>query len=298
MSKYIDLHIHSCNSSDGLLTPEEIIRKAKENDFRTIAIADHDTVKSVNDALFYGKQYEIEVIPAIEVTTQYNRRFYHILAYYFNLSEEHINLLIQELIKRRRDKNLFRIQKLSELGLIVPEEIIILINKGELIVGPTLSKAIIEDSRNKYNVLINKLRKEDSFNYSILFYRRIIKGIDMNNEQQQWLSTLDAIKMIRRGGSIPVLAHPGADLFYADQEVIKMLKESGLLGIEVYSTYHSVEQIIQYREIANRLNLLITGGSDYHGKVKPHISFGAVKIDDYSIVDNLKEAYFQGLRSN
>lgn len=295
MSKYIDLHIHSCNSSDGLLTPEEIVKKAKENDFRTIAIADHDTVKGVNDALFHGMKNDIEVIPAIEATTQYNNHIYHVLAYYFKLSDEHINLLIQELIKRRKDKNIFRLQKLSELDLVVPEGIINLINKGELIVGPTLSKAIIEDDRNKNNMLINKLKEEDALNYSILFYKRVIKGIDMNYGHQQWLSTLDVIKMIRQGGSVPVLAHPGADLFYASKEDIEMLKENGLLGIEVYSTYHSVEQIIQYSEIANRLNLLITGGSDYHGKVKPQIGFGSVKIDNYSIVDKLREAYFKGL---
>ena len=288
MGCYIDLHIHSKHSSDGLLTPTEIVIKAKELNFRTIAIADHDTISGVEEALKSGAYYGIEVIPAIEITTEYNKHFYHVLAYYFDFGNEIFNSLIEDLVVKRRDRNLFRIKKINEIGLSVPEDIIDEINKGELIVGPTISKAVVEDYRNQAHDLICQLKKQDPKEAYILFYKKFIKVIDKEFAMQRWISVLDAIKKVRMSGSIPVLAHPGAELFYADEEAIKMLKENGLLGIEVYSTYHTPEQINMYKEVAEKLGLLITGGSDFHGKVKPHIQFGAMKIEDYSIVDALK----------
>ncbi len=291
MRKYIDLHIHSKYSSDGFLSPLEIVLKACENDFRTIAISDHDTIAGVKEGLYYGNKYGVEVIPAVEVTTELNKHFYHILAYYFELSNEYINLLIKNLNIIRKNKNLFRIKKIKELDLFVPDGVMDLINNGELLVGPTLAKAVMDDDRNQGNLLVKKFKEEEPKDYIILFYKKIIKDIDKSYDEQKWLSTLEAIRIIRQAGSIPVLAHPGASLFYATESDIKMLKDNGLSGLEVYSTYHKEEQINEYKEIALKLNLLITGGSDFHGKVKKHIYFGAMKIEDYTIIEKLRSHY-------
>ncbi|OGF67226.1 MAG: hypothetical protein A2Y62_03245 [Candidatus Fischerbacteria bacterium RBG_13_37_8] len=290
MGIYIDLHIHSCCSNDGLLSPEEIVAKAKQLDFKTIAIADHDTVDGIEEEMRTGIKHDLEIIPAIEVTTELNTHFYHILAYFIDPANDYIVQLISRLKETRKKKNLHRICFIKEMGLAVPEEIIKVIERGELIVGPTLSIAVMDCEQNQDHATVNLLKRRSKKEYSILFYKEIIKEIDRKYSERRWLSTLEAIKVINEAGAIPVLAHPGSHLFYASPENITLLQHHGLKGIEVYSSYHSETQQTFYKEIALQNGLIITGGSDFHGKVKPHVTFGSLKLDDYTIVEQLKTA--------
>jgi len=292
-AKYIDLHIHSIFSSDGSLKPDEIIALASKLQFRTIAIADHDTVEGLHYINNAYKNFPIELIPAIEISTELNSRFYHILAYFIDLNNECILDLIKELNEIRIKKNYHRIKNLMALGLVVPHSLLEDIKAGKLIVGPTLANYIIKENLNKDHPIIKHYQELNPAEANILLYKEVIKKFDKEYEGPKWFSTIKAIQIINKAGAIAVLAHPGATLFYATPEDILFFKENGLLGIEVYSTYHNQEKIEYYKELANKLSLLITGGSDFHGPVKPKVEFGCLKLDDYSIVEKLKETYYR-----
>lgn len=292
-TKYIDLHIHSIFSSDGSLKPDEIISLASKLHFRTIAISDHDTVEGISYIFNANKDFPIEVIPAIEISTELNSHFYHILGYFIDINNEHILNLIKEIKEIRVKKNYHRIKNLMSLGIVIPHSLLEDIKRGKLIVGPTLADYIIKENLNKDHPIIKHYEGLGEGEANIFLYKEVIKKFDKEYEGPKWLSTIKAIQMINKAGAIAVLAHPGAPLFSATSDDILFFKENGLLGIEAYSTYHNKEEIEYFKELANKLNLLITGGSDFHGPIKPKVEFGSLKLDDYSIVEKLKEACYK-----
>lgn len=290
-SGFIDLHIHSRFSNDGTLSPEEIASKAKELNFCAIAIADHDTIDGVNEGILAAQKYEIEYIPAVEVTTELNTHYFHVLAYF--IDNDHVGTihLINRLKEIRMNKNLFRVDRINKMGIKVSDDIIAMMKRGVLVVGPTLAGDVFRQDENRNHPVIIQCKEKASKDAIILFYKDIIKKIDKEYEEKRWLSTLEAIEMINNASAVPVLAHPGADLFHASTKEIALLKEHGLEGLEVYSSYHTPEKVEYYKQIAKDLGLLITGGSDYHGAIKPRVPFGCIKIDDYTIVENLRAVH-------
>ncbi|MFO7733768.1 MAG: hypothetical protein R6X21_08975, partial [Candidatus Aminicenantes bacterium] len=90
-------------------------------------------------------------------------------------------------------------------------------------------------------------------------------------------------------GGVPVLAHPGAYFQQTTGEDARFLKERGLVGMEVYTFYHTPEQTAAYRDVAEELDLVPTAGSDFHGRIKPHVAFGALREGDYGMVERLRE---------
>ena len=107
--------------------------------------------------------------------------------------------------------------------------------------------------------------------------------------QKRNVSLVEILEIIPKTGGVPVLAHPGAYFQQVKEKDIRYLKERGLEGLEVYTTYHEPEQTKLYKELADRYDLVPTAGSDFHGKIKPHIPFGAIKDGDYSMVEALRE---------
>ena len=103
------------------------------------------------------------------------------------------------------------------------------------------------------------------------------------------LSLLEALELAPQTGGAPVLAHPGAYFQRTSKDDIVFLKERGLLGLEVYTSYHDSSQVKFYKKIAETLDLVPTVGSDFHGRIKPHIPFGSQKNGGYWIVEKLKE---------
>jgi len=293
MNGFIDLHIHSRFSNDGTLTPDEIASRAKELDFRTIAITDHDTLEGVYEESIAAQKYEIEYIPAVEVTTEIRSHFFHVLAYFIDVNSCASLHLIDRLKEIRMNKNLYRVNRIGKLGLKISDELIALVQKGVLIVGPMLAGDVFRQDANNNHPLIKQMMEKSGKEAMISFYKEVIKKIDKEYEERRWLSTIEAIEIINKAAAIPVLAHPGANLFFASPEEIVVLKEHGLEGLEVYSTYHSPDQIEYYKNIAKDLNLIVTGGSDYHGAIKPKVAFGCIKINDYTIVEQLRQAHLK-----
>jgi 3',5'-nucleoside bisphosphate phosphatase len=101
-------------------------------------------------------------------------------------------------------------------------------------------------------------------------------------------SLLEVLPRVLEDGAAPVLAHPGAYFERADKGDLTELKEAGLAGLEVYSSYHDPERSSAYLALAKRLDLVATAGSDFHGSIKPHVTFGCVKQGDYGMVEDLR----------
>lgn len=260
-----DLHIHS-NFSDGLLSPEEIVRKARDEGLTVISITDHDIVDGIDSATAEGKKMGIKVIPGIEFTTDLPGTEIHILGYYI----DHKAHWLQELLSRIRDDRKNRIykivDKLKKIGVdISAEEILKLAEKGSAgrphVARVLLDKGLVKSVQEAFN----KYLSNDAPAY-VPHFR---------------LTPAEAVQTIKKAGGIPVYAHPAVS---NKDEIIPELMVNGLAGIEVYYSKHSDYQIRHYKALAEKYGLLMTGGSDYHGfSTVRDVSLGEVKLPDADV---------------
>jgi hypothetical protein len=267
-----DLHLHTV-FSDGLLTPEAVVRKAKEAGLAAIAISDHDAVGGIDPAIRMGQLMDIEVAPAIEMSCNHGKTDIHILGYYIDYHDAELLEFLGKVQQKRLDRAHKIVSNLNQQGVPVDVKRVIEIAKGAALGRPHIAQALIERGHAK--------TMDEAF-FKFIGYHSPAYVPKMA------LSPVDAIGFIEKHNGIPVAAHPGS---YDDGQVLNEMIGAGLMGIEVFHPDHSSSKTDRYLEIAQRNNLLITGGSDCHGGRKGRIFIGAVTVP-YRYLVEMKKARF------
>lgn len=277
MEKYIDLHTHSLKS-DGSMTPAEVVREAKKAGLAAIALSDHDTVDGLPEAIAEGEKIGIEVIPAIEFSVQ-SKTETHILGYFIDYNNPHLKQIIKEVVDLRIERNHVTTRRLNELGFdITLEEVRALAPNN--FVGRAHFARVLMDKGYTQSV------KEG-------FEKYMSVGKYAYCEKQR-LTARDAVELIAECGGISFLAHPHLTKLPDDElkEFLAELKNYGLCGIEGYYTDYTPEMQAKYHALAEEMGLMISGGTDFHAAMKPHISIGTgtgnMKIP-YSVLENMKK---------
>lgn len=275
---YIDLHVHS-TASDGSLAPAEVVRRAKAGGLVALALTDHDTVDGLREAVAAGAEYGVEVIPGVEISAKNPGGTMHILGLCIDYTNGHLDERLQVLKNARVERNPQIIAKLNALGIPITVEQVTQISGGGQVGRPHIARALME------NGYVSSIQQ--AFDIYLRF------------GGQAYVSKFrfppaEALKMIREVKGVPVLAHPFTlDLGAAAlKDRLLALKALGLAGLEVFYSEHTPEQETLYLEMARELDLLITGGSDYHGDNKPEISLGAMPSQEkltYELVSALKD---------
>ncbi len=271
MERLADLHIHT-HFSDSTSSPQEVVEQAHENELNCIAIADHDTVDGIAPTMEAAKQYGIEVIPAIELSSEINGNDVHMLGYLFDPENQELATRIKHMQNARITRMHEMINKLKALGIdnIAPEEVIGLA-QSDSVGRPHLATVLQEKGWVKTNqIAFNKYLADDAPAFVPKFKQ----------------TPYEAIDLIRKAGGVAVLAHP---MLTRVDELIPSFVEAGLGGLEVYYPNTSEKVISYYEELVKKHDLVATGGSDAHGDVKKHTYVGKMKIP-YSLVEKLKEA--------
>ncbi|ADL11770.1 PHP domain-containing protein [Acetohalobium arabaticum] len=268
----VDLHLHT-TASDGSYTPEELVEKAVGMGLETIAVTDHDTVGGVAPALTAAKEVDLEVIPGVEFTTYVGQEEVHILGYYFDYLDQNFLMELTKLKEARENRGKKIVEKLNKLGLELEWKSVIEVAGSGAVGRPHIARALV----NEGYVADVSAAFEDYLGD---------RGPAYVPKTQ--LTPQDAIEAINEAGGVAVLAHPG---HLSTNELIVEIIEAGIDGIEAYYSGHDEEETKQYIKLANRYDLIITGGSDCHGpKIKEGILLGTVDIPD-NVIDNLKVAY-------
>ena len=266
MASKIDLHMHTY-FSDGEYSPEELIKLVKKEEIEIISITDHDTVDGIYAAVETGKQYGVEVIPGLEISSDIRDREVHILAYFFNPSnkelEEYLKFFRAERIKRASRI----LEKLAALGLNLDLADVMEIARNSAVGRPHIAKAMLKTG------LVS--------NYFEAFSKYIGNGCPAY-ERKVHVSPRSAFKIINDAGGLSFLAHPGN---LPDSIMVELI-EAGLDGIEVLHPSHLPFQIRHYRGIVNEFFLLESGGSDFHGGERNDYT----NLGRYSITPNKLEA--------
>lgn len=269
--KYADLHIHT-NLSDSTFSPREVVRLSLKNQLSAISITDHDSVDAIDAALKAAKNRDLEIIPGIEMTCEMDNTEIHILGYFIDYKNSHFLKKLKELRKIRVERIYKMVEKLKELGLIrmKADEIIKSVGKGAV-------------GRMHLAMAMQKKGYVSSVNEA--FYRFISdKGPAYVSKFR--FKPQEVIELILKNKGVPVLAHPH---ILGKCQMLKEFADYGLKGIEAFYPEYSSSQSEYYKNLAKKYNLLLTGGSDCHGAVRPDASIGSVKIS-YELVERLKEA--------
>lgn len=279
-----DYHIHSNFSGDGQYSIPEIIAFLRSEGIRRAAIADHDCIEGVELAVQAASSYDIEIIPAVELSTEHNHQFIHVLGYDFQIKDEEDNKLyraLKNIEQKRMDNTPIIISKMRQAGIEVDEADIKRKVGVRAPMVTTFAQAALEDSRNREVNLLSPYRPGMSRagNAAINFVcDNMLYGKPLYTEEFS-LTVSDGVEAITDGGGIPVLAHPGIWFTDQDRPLLQKLIEKGLRGLEVYTPYHTPEQTRYFERLAKEYHLISTHGSDFHGeKVKPFNKLGKFDI--------------------
>lgn len=278
----IDLHCHT-TASDGSKTPKEFIAEAAKKGLHIVAITDHDTIEGVEEAMLEGEKYGIRVIPGIEFSAEdENNGNKHILGYHIDHHNPELLRVLKENKKSREDKIPKMIDALQAAGYKITLEEVLAKASGT-IGRPHVAAVLVEKGY------------EPSIKVAIESGVLVNGGIaDIKRKK---LTAVECVELIAQSNGIPVLAHPYQTKLEKEdlESFVEELTLHGLQGIETHYSEHTPDMTAECKALAAKFNLIETGGSDWHGSIKPHIQLGTGRgtlvvpqqcVDD---LDRLKE---------
>lgn len=276
--KYIDLHVHS-TGSDGTYTPTQLVQLAKEQGLGALALTDHDSVNGIAEALEAGEQRGVEVVPGIELSTEYEGCEIHVVGLYIDPTDEQLIQEIRKFVDNRDNRNLKMIDKLREHGFDIDAERIYAKNPDSVIARPHIARHLVETGQVR--------------DMQTVFDKYIGDGCSCYVDRYK-ISPMRAVELIHGANGLAFLAHPCLyDLKRKDLiQLINCMCEAGLDGIEAIYSCNQGSDETDFRALADQFELLISGGSDFHGTNKPYIHLGTGKGNlkvPYSVLQQIKD---------
>ncbi len=263
-----DLHLHT-TGSDGRLTPAEMVALAVERGLEVISITDHDSVSGVSEALAAAaKVGNLTVVPGVEINTDLSTGELHVLGYFIDYEDGELVAALARIRESRVGRAQKMLVKLGELGMPLEWQQVLDLARGESICRPHIAQAMLEkgyisDEREAFDKYIGR-------NCPAYVGREKVGPVE-------------AVRIIKKAGGIPVLAHP-ADIADVDNIIVE-LKTAGLDGIEAYYGQYNSRTVSRIVGLAKRHDLLTTGGSDYHHFCDDReVPLGSVDIPESCIV--------------
>jgi predicted metal-dependent phosphoesterase TrpH len=265
----IDLHSHTYES-DGTCSPSELVDAAVDAGLEALAITDHDTFAGYDTAEPLAAVRGLELVCGIELNTRTTRQDggrnrswdVHVLGYFLNdPPPPDLRAWLTEMLESRRARNAELVKKLRANGVAIDLDEVEAI--GRTLTGrPHFARVLVQKGY--------AANSEEAF-------RKYLGETAPTFVSRQNPETEEGLRRIRAAGGFPVLAHPirlGFRHAGAEEHFIAELRDAGLRGLEAYHSDHQPQDAERYADLAKRLGLAITGGSDFHGAAKPHVRLG------------------------
>lgn len=259
-TKIVDLHTHT-TESDGSFTPEDLILEAKHVGLSAIAITDHDSISGIKKAAPVALEQEIELIPGVELSTDYNGKEIHVVGLFVDIENEYFLSKIKEFKENRDNRNAIMVENLQKEGFAITMEELLAENPDCVITRANIARFLYEHG------MIPSIQTA---------FEKYIGDNCKCYVNRFKITPMDGVRLIKEAGGTAILAHP---LLYhmSDvtlQKMVNEMKDAGLDGIEaIYCTYSPSEER-QMKRFAMDNQLLISGGSDFHGTTKPNLNLG------------------------
>ncbi|AKG52756.1 putative metal-dependent phosphoesterases (PHP family) [Dehalogenimonas sp. WBC-2] len=248
MTSLVDLHLHS-TASDGVFLPAEVVKMAAARGLRYMALTDHDSIDGIAEALAEAENHPgLTVIPGVEISTNVAEGDVHVLGYFIDWQNTNFKHQLSGMRDSREDRGLAMVEKLAALGMPLEwtrvKEI-----AGDAVIGrPHIAQAMVEKGYISYiGEAFEKYISRDGPAYA----------------ERIKLTPTDAVTLIKSAGGLAVMAHPLTLPNY--EPMVENLAAAGLTGIEVYYASYRQYEIQHLKRLAERLGLVATGGTDYHG---------------------------------
>jgi predicted metal-dependent phosphoesterase TrpH len=289
MSGRVDFHVHSNKSSDGDHSPAELVGFARDHGMRAISIADHDTVAAYPEAIELGRRAGIEVIAGVELTTLFRGREFHLLLPLVDWASPALNAILEGQASCRRAESRERVEKIRSLGFDLAMDEVEAASNGTPPLGVKIAQVLLDKPESALHSALEEFFRPENRPYAAyMFYAAYFAEGKPAYVPKRFVALTEVLDAAPATGGAPVLSHPGAYFQRTTAEDARTLKDRGLLGLEVYTFYHTAEQTALYRDLARELDLVATAGSDFHGRIKPHVRFGALQEGDYGMVEALR----------
>ena len=277
--------MHS-TASDGSLSPAELARLASERHLKAIGICDHDTVSGVLSLWPPGVSPDfstpllvdgVEIVPGIEMNCEWGGRELHIVGYYVSMSKGPFMELIEDLRASRQERAALMVKKLDALGFHLELTRVLEIAGGDSVGRPHIAEAMVEKG------YVSSVKQ--AFERYLGIGRPAYVG-------RRRLRPLDAVRAIADAGGAAVWAHPGTSRSLA---LIENIVERGLVGIEAYHPEHDRGMVEECLRLASTFNLIVTGGSDFHGMSSDEGGDLGSTAVPYAVVSSLKARSSQSI---
>lgn len=261
------------------MTPTELVSYAHQKGLTAIAITDHDSIDGIKEAKIRGEELGIEVISGIEFSTYYKDTEIHLLGLFIDETNEDFIYQLREIVESRENRNIKMIKKLREHGLNITIEDVIRTADSKVYTRAHMARALYEKG------YVSSLKEA---------FERYIGNDGPCYVSREKVTPQLAIRMVKDCGGVPILAHP--TLYHMDlrqlEQLIKELRAVGLEGIEgEYALYTKAEE--RYiKNFAKDYDLVISGGSDFHGDNKPSIDLGVGRGNlaiEYGLLDAIRD---------
>ena len=257
---FIDLHVHS-TASDGSLSPAELVRLACEKGLFAFALTDHDTVSGIDPAMKAARSCPVQVIPGVELSSTLAGRELHILGYHINYHNPRFLDTLKVISQQREERNIKICSQLRSYDVEIDYEDFRRTAGCKMITRNHFAAYLVAsgyaaDIRDAYS-------------------RYLAKGKPCYIPMRR-LNTADAVKLIKQADGVAVLAHPVQYRLSEDgyRQLFTLVKSFGVRGIEAIYPANTADEEQLFRTIAGELGMFMTGGSDFHGFLKPDIDMG------------------------
>ncbi|NLY90108.1 MAG: PHP domain-containing protein [Firmicutes bacterium] len=294
---YIDLHMHSLYSVDGELTPTQLVDRCRQAGIRIMAVTDHNSVKANFEAGTAAAQAGIHYVPGIEIDCRFKGRNLHLLGYGIAVDSPDFLALEERFIEQNIAASRERLKRIRELGFELAEEELEAVagegHRPQIWTGEMFAEVLLAKPEYSGHELLKPYRPGGARSdnpYTNFYWDYCAQGKPAYVEVE--LPSLEqAIAIIHKNGGKAVLAHPGISLA-GNLGLLQEILPLGLDGVEAGSSYHNAQTTLEIYRWAEENKILVTGGSDYHGKNKPAIKLGGYRrvLAEVEMEQDLQEA--------
>lgn len=262
----IDLHTHTCKS-DGSYTPTELVDYAIEKNLAAVAITDHDSIEGLDEAVAHAAALRehglpsVEVVPGIEFSTKYEKQDVHIVGLYISYERDAFQSALGSFVDSRVNRNRKMCENLQGAGIDITYEKLLAMYPDAVITRAHYASYLLEHGYVK--------SRQDAF-------ARYLGDHTKYFVPREKVTPSQAVELILKADGVPILAHP--PLYHMGNDrldtLVSSLKADGLMGIEVFYSTYSNQDVRDMQRLAEKYDLLVSGGSDFHGANKPGLDLG------------------------
>ncbi len=268
----MDLHSHSF-ASDGQLRPAELVARAEKAELEVLALTDHDTVAGLDEFMTAGRKLNLTPVPGVEISCQSGENRFHILGYYIDWTRPRLRKRLEyfEQARAERVRGMLEVLR-EEVGINISFEEVARRAGKSLIGKPHVAQTLVDRG------VVNS--PDEAFN------QYLAHGRPLDAVPKERMGVNEAIRLIKEAGGVAVLAHP---VLYGSEPNLDRLISLGIEGFEVFYSDNKEEDSSRYWQLAREHDLIITGGSDFHGSVKPEVQLGDLRVNS-DLLQPLKRA--------